>query len=62
MIIEPGTTWGDIQEILDNMDEPLKGPTNFFSMTREEIMAFPPGQEVFPEDEDEDEDLDVPTD
>lgn len=63
MILEPETTWGAIQEILDNMDEPLKGPTNFFAMTREEIMSFPPDQLVFQDDDDdEDEDFNVSTD
>lgn len=48
MMLIPGTTWGDIQDILDNMEEPLQGPTNFFGLTRDEIMAYPPEEEVFP--------------
>lgn len=62
MILAPGTTWGDLQSILDNTGAPLHGPTNYFEMTREEIMSFPPDQLIFPDDDedwdDEDEDWD----
>ena len=58
MIIDPETTWGDIQESLDNWDEPLQGSTNFFEMTREQIMSYPPDELVFPEVISGDEDVD----
>lgn len=63
MILAPGTTWGDIQSAIDNTDEPVNGPTNYFELTREEIMSYPPDQLVFPDDADDWEEEDyVPAD
>lgn len=54
MIIDPDTTWGDIQEILDNSDAPLTGPTDFFGLTRKDIMSMPSDGLVYDDTEEDD--------